>query len=86
LFAFAHCRQIALLNEHWDEIVVNEEEIHLMSKFGVFNMQTLIAMIQHPMSSIKVADHYTFVFCYRFQEASVQLMILPHLKNVDDLP
>lgn len=56
-----------------------------MPELWVFNVQALLAMIQHPMSCIKIADHDTFILSYLLEKPCVHLMILPHLKNVDDL-
>ena len=56
-----------------------------MPELRIFNVQALLTMIQHPMSCIKIADHHTFVLCYLLEKPCVHLMILPHLKNVDDL-
>ena len=57
-----------------------------MPELRIFDVQTLLTMIQHPVSSIKIADHDTFIFSYLLEKSCVHLMILPHLKNVDDLP
>jgi hypothetical protein len=56
-----------------------------MPELRVFDVQTLLTMIQHPVSSIEIADHDTFILCYLLEKSRVHLMILPHLKNVDDL-
>ena len=56
-----------------------------MPELRIFNVQALLAMIQHPVSCIKITYHHTFILSYLLEKPCVHLMILPHLKNINDL-
>lgn len=74
------------MDEEGDEVIVDEEEVHFLAELRVFQVQIHLAVIQKPMRSIEVIDHDALVLAYVLQKPTVQLLVLPHLQYVDDLP
>lgn len=68
--------------------MVDEEEIQFGPEGWIVFLECWVATVKESTCGIVVVYHNLFVFCNILHKARtvVDILVLPHLQNVDDLP
>jgi len=56
-----------------------------MAELGIFQVKTVLTMVKHSLSCVKVTYHHALILSYTLNKPLIHLMILPHLHYVNNL-